>query len=240
VIDLDSPPEAMGPGDFKNRKFEIGRAVHFSQKLAELIRTRTDPNDRGFTELLRDIDRHEDRGTPYGLAIKSLRRRTELARQGIRPPEPVIIRVNTQQPAVSAAAVGQVAPEVNLRDIVSGSEMSLTSLRSKPVVLVFFEANLNVDDHLIRYLRAASKSYAGRVHVVPLMIGGGVADAQRLRLESAVYDGRSVFAAFGATTSRAIVIDRDGVIRLIARDWGADHPDLLHRELLKIVEGKPH
>jgi hypothetical protein len=237
IIDLDSPPEAMGSGAFSNRKFEIGRAVQLSKKLADLTKSSVEPNDRRFDELLREIDRHEDRGTPYGLAIKSLRRRTELARQGIRPPEPVIVRVEQQQPA-SAADVGQAAPDVNLRDISSSAEHSLASLRGKPTVLVFFDATASADDHVIRYLRAATKSYAGRVNVLPLMLGGSAAEAQRLGMEPAVYQGSSVLAGFRATTPRAIVLDCDGVIRLIAQGWGTDYPNLLHRELVKIIEGK--
>jgi hypothetical protein len=105
-------------------------------------------------------------------------------------------------------------------------------------VLVFFEFSETPDNHVIRYLRAAGKSYAGRVHVVPLMLGGTGEDVRRLRLDAAVYHGDRALAAFVATTPRAIVLDRDGLVRQVLPGWGADYPDLLHRELVKIIEGK--
>jgi hypothetical protein len=239
VVDLDALPEPLGPGDFNNRKFEIGRAVAFSRELDDLLKAGGASNDR-FDELLRKIDKHPGRGTPYNAAIKSLRRRTELAGKGVRPPEPVIIRVDRQQPAPKAVEVGQAAPELALRDVEAGTLLPLASLRGKPVVLVFFESTAKPDDHIIRYLRAASRDYAGRVHVVPLMVDGDSVAVQRVRLGLPIYAGRPALAALGFSTPRAIILDGKGLVRLIAPGWDADYVDLINKALNKIVIDKPN
>src|SRR5262249_4547250 len=139
---------------------------------------------------------------------------------------------------LKAVEVGQPAPDLALREVGTGTLLPLATLRGKPIVLVFFEATATPDDHVIRYIRAATRDYAGRVHVLPLMIDGDPAALHRVRLGLPVYAGRPALAALGFSTPRAMILDGKGVVRLIAPGWDADYRDLLHNALVKIITGK--
>jgi hypothetical protein len=233
IVDLEAVPAPMGEAAFNNRLSEIRSALDFNRRLNELMRPSSAPDLNGFDGLLHAIDRHHDLGTPYNAAIKSLRRKAELAREGVRPPEPVIIRVDKP----TTAKVIEIKPppaEVMLREIESGKQMPLSSLRGRRTLLVIFKPSADPNAEVLRYVRGATKSYAGRVTVLPLMLDATADDARKAQLDSAIYDAAPALAAFGCAGPRVIVLDRDGAVRANLPGWNPAHLDSANDELNKL------
>jgi hypothetical protein len=247
VIALDSIPAPLPAGQFDARCSAIRDVLHYQRDLAELMLPRGEPNLRGYNDLCVHIDHHQRRGTPYDLAFDALRRRVEAARNGERPPEPIVIPARYEPlpiaPRGSAADVNQLAPDVLLRDGLAERPISLSSLRGEPVVLLFFECGSDSVERMVRYARRAAYVYAGRVHVVLLATNGEPSDLQKLRgkfnLDMTIHDGRDILPQFaGRSAPRVVVIDDRGVIRMIAPGWKEEYSDSIFQQLVKILRGK--
>src|SRR5262249_5714545 len=154
---------------------------------------------------------------------------------GVRPPEPVIIRVDKQTP-VEVKSAG----DATLRDLESGKSITLSALRGRPVVLVFFGPTADVNAEVLRYIRGASKHYAGRAEVIALLVDGRVDDARRVQLGAPVYDGRDALAFFGCSGPRVIVLDRAGAAHFNAPGWNSKYNTSINDELNRILHAKPN
>jgi hypothetical protein len=247
VIELESVPATLGKGQFDDRYLEIRDYLRFSRDLAELMKPRGEPDIRGYDDLLQRIDRHLDRGTPYGIAFRSLRRRAEAARNGERPPEPIVIpgRHELAAPLSQSATIGvdQPAPALTLRDARTGESTSLLSLRRQPTILLFMQPSADTTDKVIRYARTAAKVYAGRAHVVLLAAEGEPADVTRIQkayhLEIPIYEGRDVLSRFdGHSLPRVVVLDGKGVVRMIEIGWRDEYMESIYRQLVAILQEK--
>ena len=108
------------------------------------------------------------------------------------------------------------------------------------MLLVFFKPSSKLQDHVFAYLRAASTSYAGPIHVLALAVDTPGPEALRLKTEQrlgVIYDGSDALSQFaGRSTPRIVILDSAGTIRVIAPGWGGEYPEWLHKELLKLVQ----
>lgn len=247
VLNLSAIPGPLTDGAIRARRLEIAEASRFAARLAELMKPRGEPDIQGYTNLLHDIDRYQSRGTPYYAAIQSVRRRAELARRGERPPEPIVIRVGRDTPAIPksprAADIDDPAPSIGLTNVRNGEQQLLASLRGKPVLLVFFKPTSPLIDVTLRYLRRTAP-YRDAVHVVPVAVDGSRDDIEKLRaahkLPGDVFESRTALAQFaGRSTPRFIVIDKRGIIRLMLPGWNGEFPEQIHKELESILAAKP-
>ncbi len=245
VLALDSIPAPLPAGQFEERNQEITGILHYSRELAELMRPRGEPDLRGYDYLRSQLDRHARRGTPYEIAFQSLRRQIEAARNGERPPDPIVIPPHdisiSNSRTGSPAGVDQFAPDISLHDSGSNATISLSSQRGQPVVLLLMESGAETTDRFIRYARAAASAYAGRVHVILAAVDGDTARLQKLRgmyrLPLPIYDGREVISRFaGKSATRVVVIDAKGVVRMIAPDWREEYSDQIGWTLVKIMQ----
>jgi hypothetical protein len=244
VIDLYALPAPIPPGELRSRVADIRAAVQFSARLSELLRPRGEPDYRGYDELLKAIDRSTDRGTPYAAAIRSLRRQAELARAGERPPEPIVIRAeppaDTHKPRTSTPTIS----DVELSDPTTGLKVSFAAFRGRPAVVLVIQPSSRLLPWVLEYARAASQSYAGRVHVLVLVVRGTAGDAKKLQdlyhLNSPIFDGTALWSAIaGRSTPLVVVVDELGQIRWRGPGWGGEFPDLIHKELEEILRRKP-
>src|SRR5262245_41119562 len=244
IADLDGLP-AEWDGDsahLKERKAEIKAAVDFAKELNELTKPRGEPDYRGYTNLLHRLDRYVSRETPYAVAMKSLRRRTELARSGERPPDPLIIR--TQKESPRPVEEDQPLPDFTANDFGGGPALHSASLKGRPSLLIFFKPKSPHGAAVLRYAEAATIAYvkkAQRVNVVLLAAEGDSSELAKLRserqLEVPIYDGRAVIGLFsGRSTPRVIVLDKAATVKTVYSGWNGEFKDLIHKELLKLID----
>jgi hypothetical protein len=244
VADLDGlPAEWEGNStEFKERKAEIKTAVDFAKELDELTKPRGEPDYRGYSNLLRGLDRYVSRETPYAVAMKSLRRRAELARSGERPPDPLIIR--TQKESPKPVEEDQLIPDFTAIDLGGGPALRSASLKGRPTLLIFFKPKSPLSMAVLRYTQAATDAYVKKarlVHVVLLAVEADSNEVGKLRaerqLEMPVYDGKAVVGLFaGHSTPRVIVLDKAGTVKTVYPGWNGEFKDLIHKELLKLVD----
>ncbi len=115
VVELQScNPFTTTDSERSARRIEIIQAQRFADMLNELMLPRGEPDRRGYDALIETIDSHvKSRArTPYREAILDLRRRTLLARNGERPPEPVVVTPSPR--TATALEEGQAAPDFAL------------------------------------------------------------------------------------------------------------------------------
>ncbi|MCX7702112.1 MAG: peroxiredoxin family protein [Gemmataceae bacterium] len=242
VIDLYAPPAPIPAGEFRARLADIRAALQFSSRLQELLKPRGEPDYRGYDDLLRAIDRHTDQGSPYAAAIRSIRRQAQLARAGERPPEPIVVRAEPPSETIPASTQAAAAPvpAVEVADPTTGVKVSFAAYRGRPVVVLFVRPKSRLLPWVLEYAKAASQSYAGRVHVLVLMVEGDAADAARLReqyqLNFPILSGRRLFEALGGKRTPSVwVLDESGQVRMQAPGWGGEYPDLIHKEVVEAL-----
>ncbi|HEV3144005.1 MAG TPA: hypothetical protein VGZ47_08995 [Gemmataceae bacterium] len=202
------------------------------------------PGVAAYDELLAKID-HQlklQADSPYREAMVTLRRRVELARQGERPPEPLVI------PAMKVplpADPGE-KPDADwvLTDLASGQQTRLSRLRGKPVALFFFQPTSPTAGNLLCCAQELSGRYAGQVHVLAVAMEGApptiLALRNDLRLTIGVFTGPDARRLFPVETTPCIVIlDPFGAIRFSTLGWGGEYPDWLGREMEKVVHPAP-
>jgi hypothetical protein len=239
VADLDSMPFPIPTAQFQDRRREILESIRFAKDLAELMKPHGEPDFQGYDSLIRRMDRYTSRGTPYVKAIHSLRRRAEQARNGERPPEPLVIRTRTEPP--KPAEDGQSAPDFTASDFAGGASLKFNELRGRPIVLVFFKPSSKLAVPVLKYVQATMSPYAGRVHVAALAVESDLPALTKLRndlkLSFPIYDGRATLSLFaGRSTPRAIVLDKAGTVNMILPGWNGEFPELIHKELVKLVD----
>ena len=240
VLELQSfNPVTTTESERSARRIEINQAQRFADTLDELMLPRGEPDRRGYDTLLEMIDTHvKNRArTPYRDAIVDLRRRTVLARNGERPPEPLVI---AQRSVAAGIDEGQPAPEFALADLITGDTIRLNQMRDKPVVLLMFRPTAATARFVLKYADDAAKGYAGKAYVLPLAVDGqpGVVVQLRasLKAKTPVYGGAELAKVFaGSTTPRVVILDKFGTTRLIAAGWGGEYPDIIRKELEKLT-----
>lgn len=242
VIDLYAPPAPIPAGEFRARLADIRAALQFSARLQELLKPRGEPDYRGYDDLLRAIDRHTDQGSPYAAAIRSIRRQAQMARAGERPPEPIVVRAEPPPDTAdrSAPQRGAPVPAVEVADPKTGVKVSFAAYRGRPVVVLFIRPQSRLHPWVLEYAKAASQSYAGRVHVLVLLVEGDADDATRLReqykLGFPILSGKSLFQALGGKRTPSVwVLDELGQVRMEAPGWGGEYPDLIHKEVVEAL-----
>ena len=167
---------------------------------------------------------------PYREATLAVRKRAESAAKGNLPPAPP-----PDEPAASPEplAVGRPAADINAPGISSSESVKLSGLRGKPVVLAYFQPAAPSG---LPVLKLADELHARKLAtIVPLAIGR-VKDARTLmadlRAAVPVYDGTDVYKAHGLeATPVIVVIDKDGVVRHVARGWGGETAAAVTREV---------
>lgn len=226
------PPASVQQDQFNDRKIEIKAAIGFARELTELMKPRGEPDYRGYDQLLRSLDRYTSRETPYAVAMKSLRRRAELARRGERPPEPLVIR--TGKPPIRPVEEGEMLPDFIARELTGGEALKSEHLKGRPAVLIFVKPSSQLARDVLHYAPAAAKSYAGRVNVHLLLVEGSL-----VKPETPIFDGKPVLPLFaGRSTPRFIILDKSGRVRTIHTGWNGEFRDLIHKELLRLVDGE--
>jgi hypothetical protein len=239
VAELDSMPANIPSQQFQDRRRDVLEAVQFAKELAELMKPRGEPDFRGYDSLLRRMEHSNSRGTPYAAAIQSLHRRAEQARNGERPPEPLVIRTRKEPP--KPAEDGEPAPDFSASDFAGGPSLKLSQLRGQPTVLVFFKPTSKLASRVLKYVQSTMTPYAGRVHVIALAseadLPALLSLRNNLKIKFPIYDGRAALSLFtGRSTPRTIVIDKSGMVTLILHGWNGEFPELIHKELLKLVK----
>ena len=239
VADLTSMPLTNTMEEFKERRHEILESIRFAKELAELMKPRGEPDFRGYDNLLQRIDRYISRSTPYAAAIQCLRRKTEQARNGERPPEPLVVR--TGMDPAKPIEDGETAPDFVASNFAGGAALKINQLRGRPVVLVFFKPSSRLATPVLKYVQATMSPYGGRVHVIAMAVENDSTAIAKLRselkLQFPIYDGQAALAMFaGHSTPRTIVLDKTGTVDLILHGWNGEFPELIHKELIKLVE----
>lgn len=167
---------------------------------------------------------------PYREAILAVRKRAESAAKGNLPPAPP---PEEPTPPADPLALGQPIPDVNAPGLTSSASARLSDLKGKPVVLMYFQPGAASGQHV---LKLANDLHARKLSaVVPLSIGDAkVARALIAELKPTVpvYDGTDVYKVHGLeATPVIVVIDAAGVVRHVARGWGAETAGAVTREV---------
>jgi peroxiredoxin len=167
---------------------------------------------------------------PYREAVFAVQKRAESAAKGNLPPAPP-----PEEPAapVDPLEVGKPIPDLTAPGLSSFEAIKLSALKGKPVVLAYFQP---LAPSGLPVLKLADELHARKLAaVVPLAIGRPK-DARALiadlRTTVPVYDGTDVYKAHGLeATPVIIVIDKDGVVRHVARGWGAETAAAVTKEV---------
>jgi hypothetical protein len=245
VVKLDNNVPTPCPGGlFRDRLEAIKRTMQSSRCLEQLQQPGGARDLRAYDQLIAEInnDLRMLADTPYREALVTLRRRVEAAKQGERPPVPFEIpKHNEAKPHVE---VGQAAPDFATTDLFSKKQFRLSQLQGQPVVLLFFKPSSNLAQYILSYAQNLSGRHAGQVHVLVLAVEGS-AEAilplrNELQLTIEVFAGADAHRLLsGDTTPRAVILDKSGVIRLIAPGWGGDYPHMFDEALEKMLHPAP-
>jgi hypothetical protein len=188
-----------------------------------------------FEARLANLDAHlkeADSSGAYGEAMLAARRLLDDARTGRAAPA----GLSAAAPGLPASArakwpePGGAAP-----DFRAGS-FRLADRRGLPVVLVFVRPGGETTDLTLAVADALDRRYAGKAVVVPLVVYGEVAaaekDRDRLKLSVPLYDGAAVAPAYGVeTVPRFAVIDAGGKVRWTFAGVGAETGFLVKQQV---------
>jgi hypothetical protein len=230
-------PTELPPSEFDARRLEIQQSTAFARRLDDLFGA---PAQGGFDTLIAQTNTHlhNREPTPYRDSVLTIKRRAESARNGERPPEPLIVQTRKES---FTCREGQPAPDLILADAISGEAVRLDGLRGQVVLLLLFKPHGRMSSYVLRYAEWAGAQYAGKVCVLALAADGTPGELVELRLhlrlKRPVYDGREAAKRFaGETTPCAVMIDATGTIRRIVLGWGGEYPDWFATELEKLVQ----
>jgi hypothetical protein len=238
VVVLDSfRPTDLPPSEIEARRLEISQAVGFARTLESLSSA---PDQRGFDALLAQIQAHTQNrvATTYREAVLGLKRQAEAARNGERPPEPLVVQTRKDAPPTGE---GQPVPDLILSDMISGETVRMSRFQGRPVLLVLFRPAGRTVDHVLRFANSAANTYASRVDVLALAVDGTPGEIVQLRLQyhvkMPIYDGREIAKRIaGDATPRTILIDASGTIQRILPGWGGEYPTWFGNELEKLIQ----
>jgi hypothetical protein len=243
--ELDAGVPSPCPGGlFQDRWDTIKRTVAFVNELAGLQLPRGAPNLGAYNDLLTRIDQQLriQADTPYREAMVTLRRRVEQARQGERPPEPLV--VPTMKVPLPAFPTEPTGPDLALTDLVSGRQGKLSALRGKPVILFFFKPSSSTVQNVLDCAQDLSGHFAGQAHVLAVAAEGAPATILALRnqlqLTIGVFTGQDARRLLSVeSTPCTIILDKSGAIRFTTSGWGGEYPVWIGRELENVLHPSP-
>jgi hypothetical protein len=245
TCELDAGVPSPCPGGlFQDRWSTIKKTIAFGGELAELQLPRGAPNLSAYDDLLSRIDQQLkiQADTPYREAMVTLRRRVESARQGERPPEPLI--VPSMKVPLPATLVESKSLDFALTDLVTGGQTKLSNLRSKPVILFFFKPSSPTVQNVLYCAQDLSGRYAGQAHVFAVATEGAAATILALRnqlqMTIGVFTGQDARRLIpGESTPCIIILDKSGTTRFITLGWGGEYPKLIGDEMNKVLHPAP-
>jgi hypothetical protein len=232
VMELETyNPATLPPSEDLARRTEIAQTHRFADEFESLLQSPADR--RGYAPLLAQIQTHVNvrARTPYRDAILTLRSNIEAARNGERPPEPVVLTSSR-----SPLDVGQPAPDLLLADAITGESVRLNRFQGRPVILLLFKPNSPLSRHVLAYADEANSAYAGKVQVVAMAVSGEPGAIVQLRAQlhvrMPIYDGREASRLFaGESTPRIVILDKAGTIHSLTPGWGGEYPERFGKEL---------
>jgi hypothetical protein len=172
----------------------------------------------------------------YREALVAARRALEAALRGFTPAQAVATPPETPVPVQIKKWPG---PGEAAREIQVGG-FRLSEQKGKPVALVFLKAGGETTDLALAVADALARRYSGRVAVVPLVVGDGVAAArsacERLNLALLLHDGSRIAAAYGVeSVPRFAIIDAAGRVRWTFSGIGTETGYLVREELDRLL-----
>jgi len=224
-VEMESSFQLAGSaGD--TRQQEIAQALAFRDALTPLL---PQPARYGqhLTALLKKIDYHLDHQpeTPYRTAVLQVKRRTEAARRGETPPEPI----PETKAAPTVAALGQLAPDFVATNFTGGGSARLRQWTGKPVLLIFYHPASATTPDVLRYARELLATYPQRVNVVGLCVSDDAELVRRqhaeMRLTFPILSAGGLRGSFGVeTTPKMILLDSLNIVRGGYLGWGHETP----------------
>jgi hypothetical protein len=175
-----------------------------------------------------------DPTSAFAEALAAARRALEAARDGDVVPPQLMPTAGTMSPPSIWSEADRVAPDFHAGDF------RLAEQKKKPVVLVFLKPDGETTNLALAVADALDQRYGGRVAVVPLVVFGEVAAAEkvrdRLKLTIPLRPGASAAISYGVkTVPRFALIDTLGKIRWTFAGIGAETGYLIREEVDRLV-----
>jgi peroxiredoxin len=144
-------------------------------------------------------------------------------------------------PLSEAELVGKPAPEFTLKDI-AGREITLASLRGKPVLLDFWATWCEPCRESMPHIQGLYDQFKEKgLMVLGIDINESAEEArkyfvdQKYSFASLLGSGSDVTKNYGAESiPRVVLIDKDGVVRYVHSGWGAGMD--ITPEVKKVIE----
>jgi peroxiredoxin len=238
VLTLEQVGRIVYPGRlYQERREEAVHAAAFTAMLDRLLASGGREGAKPFEQLARRVTSYlSDHGgndtVPYREAIVAVRKRAESAAKGNLPPvAPAEVKTTKAEPL----SIGNAIADVPLAAITSSGTTKLSSYKGKCVLVTYFQPTASSAAGI---LKLADELHARKLGVVlPLSIGDP-ADASKLhvqdKLNVPIHDGTDIYKTHGLdATPVFIVVDGDGIIRHVARGWGAETAAAVTREFEK-------
>lgn len=234
VLTLEQTGRIVYPGRlYQERREEAVHAAAFTAMLDRLLAAGGRDGSKPFEMLARRVASYlSDHGgndtVPYREAIVAVRKRAESAAKGNLPPVPQ----EEKTPSADPLTIGNAIADVPLVGITNSGTTKLSALKGKSVLLVYFQPTATSAAGL---LKLADELHNRKLGVVlPLSIGDP-ADASKLHVQEKInvpiHDGTDVYKTHGLNaTPIFVIVDADGIIRHVARGWGAETASSVTRE----------
>jgi peroxiredoxin len=232
-IEMESNFQLSGYAD-DSRRQEITQALAFRDSLTPLL-TRPAHQEQRLTALLKKIDYHLENQpeSPYRSAVYQVKHRTEAAKRGETPPEP-IHETKSAPPAV--AALGQLAPDFTVSNFTEGGSAQLRRHVGKPIVLVFYHPKSATTPAVLRYVQKLLADNPQRLTVLGMCVADDAETVRRqhseMGLKFPILSAGGLRASFGVeSTPKIVLLDGSNVVRGEYLGWGQETPREVVEEL---------
>ena len=236
VLTLEQVGRIVYPGRlYQERREEAIHAAAFTAMLDRLLAAGGRDGAKPFEVLARRVTTYlSDHGgndtVPYREAIVAVRKRAESAAKGNLPPAPP--PPETSAPSAEPLAIGNAIADVPLAGITKSGTTKLSAFKGKSALVVYFQPTASSALGILKMTDELHSRKLGAV--LPLSIGDP-ADAGKLSIQEKIsvpiHDGTDVYKTHGLeATPVFIIVDGDGIIRHVARGWGAETASTVTRE----------
>ena len=232
---------------FDERREEAVTAAAHTAMLDRLLADGGRGGPKPFEALVRRIDGYQTDhaggdSVPYREATQAIRKRALSAAKGNLPPVQASVdeRGGTPEPDAGPLAVGKPVPDISAEMLTAAATTKLSKLAGRPVLLAYFQTTAASAPSVLKLADTLHAKYRATGVVMPLVIGD-TADWKpaytAAGLTVPVYDGNPVYKTHGLeATPVFVVIDAAGIVRHVARGWGAGTADEVSKEFARWVK----
>jgi peroxiredoxin len=212
----------------EDRRQEIQQAFGFRDAAAPML---TEPGKyaKQIPALQKRIGTHLQTHppTPYREAVLAVKRSVDAAARGevVKP-----VHHETAQPVITAATIGEPAPDFVATEVTGSGSGRLARWKGKEVLLCFYHPSSYTAAEMLRFAQEVQTSLGKHVQVVGLSVSDDstaiLKQQAELKVTFPILFGGGLRASYGVdSTPRLVVVDATGVVRAAYTGWGRETAD---------------